>query len=123
MASSMVSGMLTSALSQALPQALEAVLQQWQSHTRLYTLAVPGQAQGALADLMVEGFVLVDDLSQPYTLHLHTLSRDATLPLEQLLVAYQRGASLLGFCRERLQAVEDQVKQLEGGQLKPWDAA
>lgn len=45
------------------------------------------------------------------------------LPLEQLLVAYQRGARLLGFCRERLQAVEDQVKQLEGGQLKPWDAA
>lgn len=45
------------------------------------------------------------------------------LPLEQLLVAYQRGASLLGFCRERLQAVEDQVKQLEDGQLKPWDAA
>lgn len=45
------------------------------------------------------------------------------LPLEQLLVAYQRGAGLLGFCRERLQAVEDQVKQLEGGQLKPWDAA
>lgn len=45
------------------------------------------------------------------------------LPLEQLLVAYQRGAALLGFCRERLQAVEDQVKQLEGGQLKPWDAA
>lgn len=80
----MVSGMLTSALSQALPQALEAVLQQWQTHTRLYTLAVPGRAQGALADLMVEGFVLVDDLSQPYTLHLHTLSRDATLPLEQL---------------------------------------
>ena len=45
------------------------------------------------------------------------------LPLEQLLVAYQRGAFLLGFCRERLQAVEDQVKQLEGGQLKPRDAA
>lgn len=45
------------------------------------------------------------------------------LPLEQLLVAYQRGAALLGFCRERLQAVEDQVKQLDGGQLKPWDAA
>jgi len=45
------------------------------------------------------------------------------LPLEQLLVAYQRGAALLGFCRERLQAVEVQVKQLEGGQLKPWDAA
>jgi exodeoxyribonuclease VII small subunit len=45
------------------------------------------------------------------------------LPLEQLLVAYQRGASLLGFCRERLQAVEDQVRLLDEGQLKPWDAA
>ena len=45
------------------------------------------------------------------------------LPLEQLLVAYQRGAVLLGFCRERLQAVEEQVKQLEGGQIKPWDGA
>jgi exodeoxyribonuclease VII small subunit len=45
------------------------------------------------------------------------------LPLEQLLVAYQRGARLLGFCRERLQAVEDQVKLLEDGQIKPWDAA
>ena len=45
------------------------------------------------------------------------------LPLEQLLAAYQRGAVLLGFCRERLQAVEEQVKLLDGGQLKPWDAA
>ena len=46
-----------------------------------------------------------------------------SLPLEQLLVAYRRGAALLGFCRERLQAVEDQVRQLDEGQLKPWDAA
>lgn len=45
------------------------------------------------------------------------------LPLEQLLVAYQRGAQLLGFCRERLQAVEVQVKLLDDGQLKPWDGA
>jgi len=45
------------------------------------------------------------------------------LPLEQLLVAYQRGAQLLGFCRERLQAVEEQVKRLEDGQIKPWDPA
>lgn len=45
------------------------------------------------------------------------------LPLDQLLVNYQRGAQLLGFCRDRLQAVEAQVKLLEDGQLKPWDAA
>jgi len=45
------------------------------------------------------------------------------LPLDQLLVGYQRGAQLLAHCRERLEAVEAQVKLLEDGQLKPWDAA
>ena len=45
------------------------------------------------------------------------------LPLEQLLSSYQRGAELLKFCRGRLQAVEEQVKVLEDGQLKPWNAA
>ena len=44
------------------------------------------------------------------------------LPLDELLDAYRRGAELLGFCRGRLQAVEGQVKLLEDGQLKPWDA-
>jgi exodeoxyribonuclease VII small subunit len=42
------------------------------------------------------------------------------LPLDKLLESYQRGAFLLSFCRERLQAVQDQVKVLEDGQLKPW---
>ena len=45
------------------------------------------------------------------------------LPLEQLLTHYQRGAELLAFCRARLDAVENQIKVLEGGELKPWDAA
>jgi exodeoxyribonuclease VII small subunit len=45
------------------------------------------------------------------------------LPLEQLLGSYQRGAQLLQFCRGRLEAVEAQVKLLEDGQIKPWDAA
>jgi exodeoxyribonuclease VII small subunit len=44
------------------------------------------------------------------------------LPLDQLLDGYRRGAELLNFCRSRLQAVEDQVKLLEDGQLKPWAA-
>ena len=44
------------------------------------------------------------------------------LPLEQLLTHYQRGAELLAFCRARLDAVENQIKVLEGGELKPWDA-
>ena len=42
------------------------------------------------------------------------------LPLESLLDNYRRGAELLAFCRDRLQAVESQVKVLEDGQLKDW---
>ena len=42
------------------------------------------------------------------------------LPLEELLDSYKRGAELLTFCRARLEAVEQQVKVLEDGQLKPW---
>ena len=42
------------------------------------------------------------------------------LPLDELLDGYRRGAELLAFCRSRLQAVEEQVKVLEDGQLKAW---
>jgi exodeoxyribonuclease VII small subunit len=42
------------------------------------------------------------------------------LPLDQLLQSYKRGAELLGFCRARLEAVEQQVKVLEGEGLKSW---
>jgi exodeoxyribonuclease VII small subunit len=42
------------------------------------------------------------------------------LPLDALLQNYRRGADLLNYCRERLDAVEQQVKVLEEGQLKPW---
>lgn len=42
------------------------------------------------------------------------------LPLDRLLEGYRRGARLLEFCRERLAAVETQVKVLEEGLQKPW---
>ncbi|MBK5204422.1 MAG: exodeoxyribonuclease VII small subunit [Polaromonas sp.] len=42
------------------------------------------------------------------------------LPLDQLLAGYQRGAQLLKFCRDKLEAVETQIKVLEGTELKPW---
>ena len=45
------------------------------------------------------------------------------MPLDQLLDGYRRGAVLLNFCRARLQAVEEQVKLLDDGVLKPWAAA
>ena len=42
------------------------------------------------------------------------------MPLEQLLGGYQRGAVLLKFCRDRLEAVEDQIKVLDATGLKTW---
>jgi exodeoxyribonuclease VII small subunit len=42
------------------------------------------------------------------------------MPLDGLLDSYRRGAQLLDMCRARLQAVEQQVKVLEDGQLKDW---
>ena len=45
------------------------------------------------------------------------------MPLDQLLAGYQRGAALLALCKDKLQAVEDQIKVLDGGQMKPWGGA
>jgi exodeoxyribonuclease VII small subunit len=42
------------------------------------------------------------------------------VPLDQLLSGYQRGAALLQFCKDKLQAVEEQIKVLDEGTLKPW---
>jgi exodeoxyribonuclease VII small subunit len=44
------------------------------------------------------------------------------LPLDQMLDGYKRGAELLNICRSKLDAVQDQVKLLEDGQLKSWSA-
>lgn len=44
------------------------------------------------------------------------------MPLDQLLDGYRRGSELLTFCRNRLQAVEEQVKLFDDGQLKTWSA-
>jgi exodeoxyribonuclease VII small subunit len=44
------------------------------------------------------------------------------LPLEELMGGYQRGAALLQFCRDKLAMVENQIKVVEAGALKPWTA-
>ena len=44
------------------------------------------------------------------------------MPLEQMLAGYQRGAALLAFCRDRLEAVQNQIQVLESGALQPWVA-
>jgi len=45
------------------------------------------------------------------------------MPLDELLAGYRRGAALLALCKDKLQAVEDQIKVLDNGQFKTWDAA
>ncbi len=42
------------------------------------------------------------------------------MPLDQVLAGYQRGATLLAYCREKLTAVEQQIEVLDNGTLKPW---
>lgn len=42
------------------------------------------------------------------------------LPLDQMLAGYERGAQLLSFCRGKLEAVDNQIKILDEGTLKPW---
>jgi exodeoxyribonuclease VII small subunit len=43
------------------------------------------------------------------------------LTLEQSLDAYRRGARLVGWCRDSLADVQQQVKVLEGDLLKPFE--
>ena len=42
------------------------------------------------------------------------------LSLAESLANYKRGAELLGYCQGQLQAVQEQVKVLEEGALKPF---
>ena len=44
------------------------------------------------------------------------------LPLEESLVAYQRGVALTRICQERLAQAEQQISVLEAGLLRPFDA-
>ncbi len=74
------------------------------------------QANGAAADALPLTYEqALEELEQ-----LVNRLESGQLPLDQLLAGYQRGATLLGFCREKLQAVENQIKVLEGNELKPW---
>ncbi len=44
-----------------------------------------------------------------------------SLSLEDSLAAYRRGASLVGYCRESLADVQQQVRILEADLLRPFD--
>ncbi|MES2530700.1 MAG: exodeoxyribonuclease VII small subunit [Pseudomonadota bacterium] len=70
----------------------------------------------------------VADLPTSYEAGLQELEKlvgeleSGQLPLDQLLNSYQRGAALLAFCRDKLQAVDAQIKILDAGSLKAWSA-
>jgi len=49
-----------------------------------------------------------------------SLMESGELPLDQLLAAYQRCATLIEFCRTQLSAIEQQIKVLDDGVMKPW---
>lgn len=42
------------------------------------------------------------------------------MPLDAVLGGYKRCAELLQFCRGKLESVEEQIKVLEAGMVKPW---
>lgn len=72
---------------------------------------------------------LPDDVPESYEAALAELEQlvsrleSGQMPLDQLLAGYQRGAALLAFCKSRLQAVEDQIKVLDKGQMQSWEGA
>lgn len=43
-------------------------------------------------------------------------------PLEASLEDYRRGVALVRLCQQRLEAIEEQVKRLDGDLLKPMEA-
>ena len=45
------------------------------------------------------------------------------LPLDSLLVQYERANALLRFCRARLDAVEQQIQVVDQGAAQPWTGA
>lgn len=44
------------------------------------------------------------------------------LPLEASVTAYQRGSELIKYCASQLEKVEQQVKILDAGMLKPFQS-
>jgi type VI secretion system secreted protein VgrG len=81
--SSSLSGGLSS-IQSAVQGALAAIIGQWCTETRLYTLSAPSSERSLPADLMVESFVLHEAVSQPFALYINALVLNAHVELKQL---------------------------------------
>ncbi len=73
-----------SSIQSAVQGALAAVIGQWGTETRLYTLSAPNSQSTLPADLMVESFVLHEAVSQPFSLYINALVLDAHVELKRL---------------------------------------
>lgn len=82
------------------------------------TSSTPSNAKAVQAPVAASYEAALDELEQ-----LVAQLDAGQLPLDQLLGRYQRGTELLAYCRSRLDAVEQQIRVLEAGDIKPWDAA
>lgn len=77
------------------------------------------KSQSSAADTTPESYEAAMQELEALTLSMES----GQLPLEQLLAGYSRGAELLAYCRAQLDAVEQQIKVLDNGVLKPWNDA
>ncbi len=71
-------------LSTIVDKALTALLGQWASETRLYTLSAPSSERSLPADLMVESFALREAVSEPFSLYINALVLNTHVELKQL---------------------------------------
>ena len=81
--SSSLSGGLSS-IQPAAQGALAALIGQWGTDTRLFTLSAPNGQSTLPVELMVERFVLHEAVSQPFTLYISALVLDAHVELKSL---------------------------------------
>ena len=69
-------------------------------------------------------FVLAGDIrlmqAQAELQALAQAMESGTLPLAQMLDGYRRASVLLRYCHAQLDALEQQILQIDGGELKPW---
>jgi type VI secretion system secreted protein VgrG len=73
-----------SSIQSSISAALAAIIGQWGTENRLYTLSAPGSEGKLPADLMVESFVLHEAVSQPFSLYINALVLNAHVELKQL---------------------------------------
>ena len=75
------------------------------------TVAPQAVAQEAAVPVLPEGLTYDEAVRQLEGLVAQMES--GQLPLEALLGAYRQSSALLGWCRDRLQGVEDQIKRFD----------